>query len=261
MGSTWLIITQAGATRRARLAPGQTRVGGGDAEVTVHGVGSDQLHVWDQPLRVVFAGTGAPPFCGGKPVVERLLGPDEWIEWAGIRLDFEREAALEELHSPPAAAPRAAEEEGGQHPIDHRTWRRVQAGLLIDLGAADKKAMKRWQETVVAGSFEVDVASEEIIRSARELDTVLLRDRAGRLMRDFLMEPLTRGLRGAGRAARQRVKGVFAMILSQGLALLVYSLIVLLSMLFLRIKGTSYDGFFDAILGFFGASPGVPGSP
>ncbi len=254
MSSLWILVTQAGTTQRYALTKETTSVGGGGADVPLDGVGGAQLRVEREPLRVTHTGNGAPPFCGGAPLTSREIAPGEHVEWAGARLEFEREASLEEVAVEPApATPPAPAPAGG---FDAPTWQRVRAGLLVEMGHADKRAVKRWQQAVVDGNFRVDAAAQELTEGARNVDDSILRDRAGRLMRDFLMAPLTRGVRGAGRSVRQGAKGFVAMLLSQALALLVYSLIVLLSMLVLRYQGTGYDAFFDRILALFGLEAG-----
>ena len=88
MGAGWLQITDAKGSRRENLRPGLTRVGGGDAEVSLDGVGEDQLHLSEN--RVVFVGSGTPPTSAGSVFRERTLAVGDCIEWSvGDRLDGE----------------------------------------------------------------------------------------------------------------------------------------------------------------------------
>ena len=272
MANGWLEITDANGTRREELRDGLTRVGGGDAEVTLAGVGSDQVHIWASPLRAVFVGEGAPPFSDGAPFMERDFAPGEFVEWAGARLTFCAGASLEEIAfdapiqeplakiTPVAMSSSAETVEEQPAPSSKlipeqaraRAWNRVRAGLYVDVGQADPKVVARWQAAVVAGDFDVDECADQLIGSAKEGDELRLLERSGRLMRDFLMASMMRGMKAAGRNLRTRARGGVAFLIAQSVALLVYSLIVVLSMLFLRVKGTSFDGFFDSILGAFG---------
>ena len=76
-----------------------------------------------------------------------------------------------------------------------------------------------------------------------------MRERAGRLLRDFLMAPTMRGARGERAAACvRRPAGGVAFVLAQGIALAVYTLIVLVAMLLLRVRDVSFDALLDRIL-------------
>ena len=61
MAGRWLDISDALGTRREVLRDGLTRIGGGDAEIPLAGSGTDQLHVWDDPPRMLFIGAGSRP--------------------------------------------------------------------------------------------------------------------------------------------------------------------------------------------------------
>ena len=119
------------------------------------------------------------------------------------------------------------------------------------MGQAEKRTTKRWQQAVIDGTFDADQCAREIVSTAKAGDDLRLRDRSARLMRDFLMASKLRGMSGAGRTIRTKTRRGFAFLIAQATALLVYSGIVLLSMLFLRIRGVGFDGFFDAIIDFF----------
>ena len=244
MTSAWFEISDASGARRAEIRAGLTRVGGGAADVGLAGVGEDQLHIWDEPPRAVFVGKGAPPSRDGGPLLEAPLEEGARIEWGGSTLVFHvrRAAELEEL---PAAV---AELE--RSPDERRAWERVHAGLLVDLGLADRKLVKRWQESVLARRFDADLCAREVLAGpgAGGADA-RVRDRAGTLLRDFLMAPLASGVRGASRKASRAAKGGIAFLLVQLLALLVYSSIVILAMVLLRWRGVEFDALLDKLLG------------
>jgi hypothetical protein len=142
---------------------------------------------------------------------------------------------------------------------EHRAWRRLQAGLLVELGLADKQVARAWQTRVREGGFDPDRCAEELLAGARtRLDPGRVLDRCGRLQRDLVMSPLLRGTKGAGRAARKATKGFFAMVIAQSLALLVYSLLVAVGLLLLRHQGHDPTGWLDAVLEVFGLAPEPP---
>ena len=57
----------------AGLAPGLTRVGGPGCELVLAGGGADQLHLWDQPPKVLFVGKGERPRINGRARDESAL--------------------------------------------------------------------------------------------------------------------------------------------------------------------------------------------
>jgi len=165
----WLDISDAYGTRREVLGAGLTRLGGGDAEIRLAATGTDQLHVWDDPPRVVFIGAGAPPTCAGVSFEERQLRPGDRIEWVGVSLEYGGEAARADQASVEEVAldaPVGREEAApartrtAYSETDARLLRRIRAGLLVDLGKADRKVLKRWQQAVMENRFEAG----EIIR-------------------------------------------------------------------------------------------------
>lgn len=237
-----LEIEADGATRRLPLARGLTRVGGPGCEVVLEGAGADQLHLWDDPLKLVFVGKGELPSVDGAPVEERALGGGETLAWRGARLVLRRLGApvIQEIPLPAPAPARP----------DERSWARVRAGLLFELGLADRAAARRWQEAVLRGEFDPDAAARELEHgaSAPPGDPRLL-ERSGRLLRDLLMAPYQRGLRGAGRRVRGAARSGVAFLVVQGVVLLVMTLLLAVVLLVLRLRwGWSVDGFLDRLV-------------
>ena len=258
----------------------------------IEGAGSDQLHLWDDPARVVFVGAGARPLREGRPVEEAALLPGDRFEWCGCTMEFGGGrgpgalAALEEITghhepTPPVAAPPAsppaspvAAPWGAMPPVgtvvstaagaptvspsgvaglppggDDRAWRRIRAGILVDLGQGDKGATRRWQEAVLSGEFDADACARDILgRSEVPPDDHRVLERAGRLLRDFLMAPYQSGARGAGRRARQRARGGIAYLVAQGMALLIFFLLGAIALVVARFKGASIDQILDILL-------------
>ncbi len=272
MGTCWLEITdEGGRQRRESLNRGLTRVGGRDGEIALAGSGGEQLHVYDQPPRMVYVGSGSPPLRDGEPFEETALSSGDRVEWKGARIVFRgpaSEASLEEIpviDDPPAATlpatgPGLAPGEVALSADEARAWRRLRAGLLVELGLADKQVARSWQDAVRRGEFDADACARELLAAERALGdprraSERVIERTAMLARDLLMAPLLRGGRGATRKARQAVKGTVAMALSQLLALLVYSVIVLVMLLLLRHRGLEFDAFFDRILGPIAPDP------
>lgn len=128
-------------------------------------------------------------------------------------------------------------------------WKRIEAGVLVQLGLADKKATKRWQQAVRSGSFEPDACAADILSAEKtRRETARVVDRTGTLLRDLVMGPLLRGAKGATRRAREKSKNLIAMLITQLFALGIYSMLVFFTLLLLRYKGVELDGFFDRIL-------------
>lgn len=254
MAGRWIDITDAYGTRRELLREGLTRVGGGDAEIPLAGAGTDQLHVWDDPPRILFIGSGASPTFQGAPFDERPLRPGDRIDWVGVQLEYGGEAASADqatLEEEPVRAPaRVAAPPAGAAITDaeRRIFERLRAGLLVDLDKADRRVVKRWQQAVMENRFEADACARELNASGQTIDELAVLERTARLLRDFVMSPLMRGAQGASRRARRAVRGGVAFFVAQAVALLVYSLIVFAAMLLMRIRDVSFDDFLDRIL-------------
>lgn len=254
MSGGWLDIDGPAGARREALREGLTRVGGPGCDVVLWSAppglpgspGNDELQVWNRPPRALFLGRGPRPRCAGQEFDEHALRPGDRIEWQGHALVYGGEIAsadlapLEELTVAPVAA--AA-------PADARFVQRLRAGLACELGLADAKAMKRWREEVLANRFDADACARELLARElpREAEDRLL-ERAGTLLRDFLMAALLRGAAGAGRKVREKTRGCVAFLVTQTIALLVFALLVAATLLVVRGQGTSLDALLDRLL-------------
>jgi hypothetical protein len=244
MSGGWLDVRGVGETRRVALLEGLTRVGAQGADVVLPGV-DGELHVWNRPPRVLHLGRGPRPTAGGAPFDERALRPGEAFDWAGYSFVYggvaarEDLAALEEL--PGAPTPESA------LPVS-TLLQRVRAGLACELGFADATAAKRWREAVKAGQFEPDACARELVpRALPSQAEQRILERSGSLLRDFLMAALLTGAEGSRRRAREQTRGVLAFLIAQGLAFLVFVLLVVAALFLLRYKGTSIDAFLDGL--------------
>jgi len=250
MSRPWIQITDGSGTRSRELAPGMTRIGPAGSDVELSGAGSDELRVWDAPPRAVFVGTGAPPLHRGRAVLELALAPGVELEWRGARLCLVDapggSALLEEI---PLAPSVVLAEDAGRAGPEPRAWTRLRAALGLAVSKADPAVAKRWQEAVLRGDWQADRCAQELL-AAREVpvDDPAVLERAGQLLRDFLMAPLLSGLQGARRRTKRAVQGGVAFLVTQVVVLTVLSLMLLTALLLLRIRGLSVDGFLDRIL-------------
>lgn len=245
MSGGWLDVRGPSGARREALREGLTRIGSTGCEILLPGAGEDELHVWNRPPRAVFLGRGPRPLAGGEPFEERALRPGEVFEWAGHVFVYGGEAAsrdlatLEELPLAPARldGPEA------------RLTLRLRAGLACDLGLVEGAVAQRWREAVQAGRYDADACARELLPSplGEEAEQRLL-ERSGTLLRDFLMAPLTSGAAAVRRKLRASSRGLAAFLLTQGLALVVFSLLVLAALLVLRGQGKSIDAMLDRLL-------------
>ena len=273
MSGAWLEVAQGGTRRRLELAPGLTRLGGSDCEVAIDGAGEDQLHVWSDPPKVIFVGQGTPPLLDGRAFEEAGLTDGASLQWAGAIVVYReprRAPVIEELPGDERGSVAAAARPGRAQPevpapAGARSTpgeRLVLAGLLADLGLADRKVVKRWQDAILRGEFDPQACARELLAAATcAPDEPRLVERASRLQRDLLMMPFQRGLRGAGRRARAATRTGMAYLVANLIAISVYTLVLVAIMLLLRVQyGTSFDGAIDRFLKLITPSGGAAGS-
>ncbi|MEO0651742.1 MAG: hypothetical protein AAFZ65_13785 [Planctomycetota bacterium] len=142
-----------------------------------------------------------------------------------------------------------------------RAWRRLKAGLLVELGRADRKAAKRWQDAVVGGSFDADAAAEEILAASEVSDDdVGLVERAARLERDLLMQPKLRGASGAARGARKAGRNLLAYVFTQVLVLAFFALLFTGGLIVARYNEVEIDALLDRVVEHL-PKPGASESP
>ena len=259
VNESWLEIEVGGVTSRADLSSGLTRLGGEGCDVVIPGAPGGELHTWSDPAKVIHISGDTSPVVGGVPVVESDLTGGETIAWGSVRMVYrDARPVIEEVAlktSPaPAPAPAAPKRPTAAPPaIDptERAWARVRAGLSIDLGEADRKVVRRWQEAVLRNEFNADACAREVLadRSMQHDDPRLV-ERAGRLLRDFLMASLQRGVHGASRKIRAQARSGTAYVVANAIAISVYTLILLAVGVLVRLKwNTSFDDLFDFVLG------------
>lgn len=261
MSGPWMDVHEpGGARRRVALRRGLTIVGGAKADVPVAGVDNDQLHVWDQPPKLVFVGFGEAPAASGTRFEERTLASGDVVTWRGVRLEFGGllAARIEEIELP--AAPVATQapanvgaSSGGLVGADEQFWRRLKAGIAVEQGLSEGAVARRWQDAVMRSEFDPDAAARDILAAARGLDDQRLGERSARLQRDLIMAPLAASSRGATRKLRGAAQSMAAMVISQFVVLSISLLLVLVAQFVARVRlGWSLDEFFDRLRNVFG---------
>lgn len=250
----WLEIEVGGITSRADLRPGMTRLGGPGCDVVIPGAPEGELHVWSDPPKVIRISGRAELEVQGKCADECALESGESIRWGGVSMVYRSATPVLEEIPLASEAPPVADLPSNKRVFDpsEKSWIRVQAGLAIDLDLADRALVKRWQESVMQQEFDADACSREILSSAERftLDDPRVIERSGRLLRDFLMSSLQRGVKGASRKMRSQAMSGSAYLMANAIGILIYTGIVLVVMLLARFKwGTSFDAMFDNVLG------------
>lgn len=248
MTSPEIEVSQGAVKRRFPLGAG-LRAGDG-LEVPIEGAAGDELHFQASPPSVRLVGGRTTPLLNGRVFTSARLADGDAIQWCGAVLVVltGAPAVLEEL--PPLDPLPAEERDPDDYDALERVGARVAAGLLVELGLASGAVARRWQDAVREGDFDADACANEILdASDADLEDARLLERSARLQRDLLMAPLQRGVRGASRKARGAARGGLAMLLAQGLALGVFTLLLLAVLLLLRVKHDySVDGLLDSFL-------------
>ncbi len=303
MAGAWIEWTgRDGTRRRVELKRGLTVVGGARADVQVEGVENDQLHVWDQPAKLIFVGFGEAPTVNGAPFEERELKTGDVVHWRGLRLEFGglMSAVIEEIPlaepvrpaasarpgaqasfagSPPPSPSTAAGQgavgaaagasigapvgtvgaalpgaPGGSFGVDEIYWRRLKAGMAVELGLAEPSVARRWQDAVMRSEFDADACARDVLATATGVTDLKLGERSTRLQRDLVMAPVAATARGSARKLKGAAQSMAAMLISQLVVLSVSLLLVMLALFVLRVRWQwSVDGFFDRISGLFGS--------
>jgi len=244
---TWLETTGPDGGRRLDLSGRAVRVGAGDADLRVAVPAEEWLEIGGDPVRLLVRGDGPPPLVNGRAVIELALAHGDRIEWAGEVLYFRSEHPGERLQPLVAQAAGGAQ---GDARIDAQVAARLQAGLLCELELVDRATARRWQDAVIAGAFDPDAAARELLGVAQAAaGDPRLRERSARLLRDLLMAPLQRGVRGTARRARQAARSLAAVLVTQLLVLVTLLGLAIVALLVIRLRwGFSVDGWLDRVL-------------
>ncbi len=251
MDERWLEIEGAGGDkRRVDLGAGLTRVGGRTADVVLFDGVAGELHLWDSPPKAVNIGGDASIQVNGQKFDEHSLTDGDTIAWGDSKLVFRVKAkppVLEELPAEsPSPAP-VASAPASATPRVSKVDQRVRAGLLAELGLADKSVLGRWQQAVVRREFDVDSCAREILEASDvAAEDPRLLERSGRLTRDLVMAPLQRGTKNVGRKARGAAKSGVAFVVAQFIVVGIFSLVVLIGMVAVRANWPEFS--FDEFL-------------
>lgn len=267
MNEATLTIQTSGNAHTVPLRPGLTRIGAEGARgihVAIPGA-EGELHLWDDPHKVVRVSGVAPITVGGQTVEEFALDHGARFEWCGAQFELDlADDVLEELATPPPApavtpavapAPPASQTGSGSglDPIEVQAFERVAAGILVDVGLADKAVAKRWQAAVIAQEWDADAAAKAILQASRGAtsDPKFLA-RANRLELDLLMASFQRGVKGTSRKVRGAAKSSTAFFVANVVALSVYSAIIFALLIIARVSyewdlNGIIDGMVDAV--------------
>ncbi|MBL6721136.1 MAG: hypothetical protein ISQ08_06965 [Planctomycetes bacterium] len=275
----WIEV-RGGAAQERIPWQGRLRLGAAPCEVVAPSPDGGELHLWSEPARLVFVGSGGLVLLNGRAVEEAPLNEGDTIQWGGLVVVVHPPAALEELApepappasrpvgrpgstaaAPVAAASTSAAQAASRPPVSSggsQASQRLLAGLAAECGMGDKAAVKRWQAAVLRGEWDPDAAAREILQGT-DPEAAALLERASRVQRDLLMSAFQRGMRGAARKARGAARGGSAFVVANVVAVSVYSLLVAALAVLLRARyGWSLDGGIDGLLelvgGLFGGS-------
>lgn len=163
-------------------------------------------------------------------------------------------ASLEEVSlDAPGASSTPAASDGDDHSA-RVSADQLLAGVLLDVGLADKRVAKRWRQSVMDRKWDPAACTREVLGYAtpEQRADPRVRERSARLLRDLLMAPLQRGVRGAARRGREKVRSGFAYLLVQAFVLLLFAAIAAGIGVLLRFKGNSLDAWADRVLDLFG---------
>lgn len=241
----WIEIEGPGGVREHHLDRALTRVGGAGADVVLRDVSRGELQLWNDPPKAVWLGGTDGPRISGAPLDEHLLSDGDLIEWSGWRVRYREstaEVVLEELSVRGAA--------GNARAGSPEAWKRIKAGILVEQNLADKQVVKRWSDAVVRGEFQAEACARELLLdNPTPDDDPRVMERASRLLRDFLMTPVQRGAKGAGRKMRGAAKNTAAAAVAQFIIVGIILLMTFVGMVLARLKwDTSFDGLIDSIL-------------
>ena len=261
MSQSWIEVTAGAQKARHSLRAGLTRVGGAGCEVQVEGSAGDELHFWDQPAKLIHVGDATTPLLNGRMFGESAISNGDTVQWASSVIVYgcDQPVVIEELEGEPPGPPGPEVDQPSEtaQTSGERAWARMRAGMLVELGLADRKTAKRWQGSVLQGEFDADACAREILAaSAVAADDQRILERAGRLERDLLMAPFRKGIKGASRRARGAARGGAAFLLANLIAILAYTLILLAIVLLLRVnRDFSFDGMIDRWLEALSGAP------
>jgi hypothetical protein len=260
VAEAWLDIELEGApSRRQDLKRGLTMVGGKQGDVPLAASGADRLHVWDDPPKLIFVGSGARPAVNGVVCDECELHSGDVIEWYGARMGFgsakgvvSRETAAPKVASAAPAPFVSAPTPAGMPSVDEQMWRRVRAGMLVELGLGSPKAAARWQDASRRNEFEPDACARDILASQETTDVEgPLLERTSSLLRELLMAPVA-ARRAERRTPKPKRMNIFLIVLGQLIVLSTYALVVLIALFVLRQRWhLSIDTFLDKIIHAF----------
>ncbi len=242
MDERWLELEgPGGGTRKIELGAGLTRIGGRTADVVLFDSLAGELHLWDSPPKLVNIGGDSEIRLNGKAFEEEPLADGDRVQWGESKLVFRcksKPPVLEEVRIEPSRSASVRSTTG--EAVESRVSQRVLAGLIAELGLANKAVMNH--------EFDVDACARELLEASDVApEDPRLLERSGRLTRDLVMAPLQRGVKSASRRAKGAAKSGAAFLVAQLIVVGIFSLMVLILMVVVHVKWPEFS--FDEFLG------------
>ncbi len=220
-----------------------------DLELAQAGSGVLGLAIAPAPPRFEHSGARELPLLNGVPSAGGALGDTDELVFGALRLRLrtKQRAQLEELEST-SAAPAAGERGAPLAPSERASWLALRAGIAIEQNLVPPELAQRWQRSVSDGSFDATELGRELERV--ELPpggSERVGERAQRLARDLVMEPLARQRSPAARRTRARAQGAAAFLLVQLFSLFALGAILLVAAAVAHLKGWRFDPWLERI--------------
>lgn len=220
------------------------------ADLELEQAGAGTLRITPVPPRFEHAGARELPLLNGKASAGGELGEQDELVFGALRLRLRtrERAALEELESPGASSLGASAGAAAIAPLERTSWLALRAGIAIEQNLVPPELAQRWQRSVSEGSFDAQELGSELERVALPPGGgERVAERAQRLARDLVMEPLARQRSPGARRARARAHGALAFLLVQAFSLLALAAILLVAAAVLHLKGWRFDPWLERI--------------
>jgi len=224
------------------------------ADLELAEAGHGLLRIVPEPPSFEHSGARELPLLNGLPSERGALGEEDELVFGALplRLRTRARAALEELASASAAGSSSAPHAQPLADFERASWLALRAGIAIEQNLVPPELAQRWQRSVSEGSFDAHELGRELERVALPSGGAeRLGERAQRLARDLVMEPLARQRSPMARRARARAQGALAFFLVQLISLLALAAILLVAAFVAHLKGWRFDPWLERIASWF----------